>query len=217
MNSKLIVFDLFGTLVETPDPSAVKDLLDEIEIHALGEKGLYQRWLSSSEERDRGMYATPDIYWEAMQVQDATKANLLYQRGNSFWLERLRPGATETLAYLKGEGFDIALCSNAGFETNNIFNNNKIYGFFNRVIISAEVKALKPEAKMYEEALGKDNYYLEKYFIGDGGSDELAGAERSGFTALQLSEYREGKEVYRDLAVKYQKIDNLSKLIDLFS
>lgn len=217
MNSKLIVFDLFGTLVESPEPVSVKELLDEIEIHAGGEKGLYQRWLSSSEERDRGTYASPDAYWEAMQVQDATKANLLYQRGNSFWLERLRPGVIETLAHLKDNGFDIVLCSNAGFETNNIFKNNIIYGFFNRVIISAEVKALKPEAKMYEEALGKGNYYLEKYFIGDGGSNELAGAEQNGFTPLHLSEYREGKEVYRDLAVKYQNIDNLSKLIELFS
>lgn len=217
MNSKLVVFDLFGTLVESPNPIRVKDLLDEIELHAYGEAGLYFRWLSSSDDRDRGLYDTSEEYWEAMKVKDAEKANLLYQRGNSYWLEKIRPGVEELLKLLTSKGFDIALCSNAGFETNNIFKNSRIRSYFNSVVISAEIKSQKPELKMYNEAVGKNRVYSQMFFIGDGGSDELQGAEKAGLKPLQLSEYKDGKEIYRDLGEVYPMFESIGTLKDYFS
>ena len=213
---KLIIFDLFGTLVQTPNPLEVKGLLDEIEEHARSHQGLYQRWLETSEPRDRGVYSTPQDYWSSIGVQDVEKATLLYSRTNSYWLDKRRSDLHSILENLKNSGYEISLCSNAGFETHNLLKGTDIYKLFNKVVISAEVKALKPEKIMYELCYSDKVAYDIIYFVGDGGSNELSGASALNIKPIQITELRhDGTELFRDLGDQYLKIENLHQLLNL--
>lgn len=213
--NKLIIFDLFGTIIETPSKKEVEDLLNKIEKSTNSKKGLYSRWLETSEKRDRGEYKNYKIYWESIGVKDYNKANKIYLEKNKKWLDSFRCNVDEMLAKLDSLGYDLALCSNAGFETYNIIKNNSNFRYFKKLIISAEVKYLKPAKEIYILAVGKKRY--EKvYFVGDGGSSELTGAEKIGLIPVQIAEYINGKEKFRKIAINCKKIKNLSELERFF-
>lgn len=212
----LIIFDLFGTLVQTPNPKEVKDLLNEIEEHCHSTPGLYQRWLETSELRDRGYYSTSEEYWKVLGVRERAKATLLYSRTNSYWLDKTREGLLEVLPILRNSGFDIVLCSNAGFETHSILKSSPMYKFFDKVIISADVRALKPEKLMYDLCYTTKEEYKSIYFIGDGGSNELSGASELGLNVMQISELKhDNVKIFRDLGDQYTKIEGLLELAHL--
>lgn len=216
MTKKLIVFDLFGTLVETPNIREVEDTLNEIEKNCQGEPGLFRRWLETSTERDIGKFNTSDEYWESVKVIDTKKADKLYYKSNSYWLSRERENLEKDLKEIKAMGLDISLCSNAGFEVHSILKELEFYKYFSKISISSEVKSLKPNKEIYLNSIPKKESYSAIIFVGDGGSDELTGAENLGLIPIQISEIKGGEtSKFRALNGEYRKVEKIAQLIEI--
>jgi|688.fasta_scaffold94245_4 FMN phosphatase YigB (HAD superfamily) len=208
--SILLVFDLFGTLVQTPNPLEVKQLLDEIDINCEGPGDLYKRWVETSELRDKGYFRDSNSYWEYVGVGDTSKATLLYSRTNDYWLSKIRPGAVDYLRDLSVLYKNLTLCSNAGFETQTLLRNSELHRHFKKIIISADVKSMKPDDNMYKYSIPEEMNPEYKFFIGDGGSQELEGALRNNFIPIQIAELKhDGSSVYRTLGNEFIKIESL--------
>lgn len=80
---------------------------------------------------------------------------LFYSSTNYYWLSKVRPGAIDCLRRLNGIYTNISLCSNAGFETHTLLKNSELYKQFKKIIISADVKSMKPADSMYRYSIPK--------------------------------------------------------------
>lgn len=211
----LLVFDLYGTLVATPDPLEVSVVLDTIHVQAGGPRDLTQRWKASRRERDCGVYENLAAYFAALGVQKAHVAANIWVASSTVWTSKVRPGAFRQLTKLQDEGWRLALCSNAGPEASTVFRRLEIASLFDKLVFSADVKACKPDVAMMVKVETKPNERV--VFVGDGGSDELAGAERLGWQAVQVAEFQ-AKETdrWRELAGKFggpSKFEDLGEFI----
>lgn len=92
----------------------------------------------------------------------------------------------DMLTELKNRKLKLVLISNASCEEIKEFYNSEIRSYFDEVVFSCEVGFIKPEADIYNEAcrrIGVEPH--ECIFVGDGGSNELIGAE-----SLRIIAYR---------------------------
>lgn len=95
------------------------------------------------------------------------------------------------LQKLKGSGYFIGLISNCSSEEVTVFKESSLYPFFDVVILSYEVGMMKPESSIYLECLHRLNCSAnECLFVGDGGSDELNGANKVGMKSIQALWYK---------------------------
>ena len=91
----------------------------------------------------------------------------------------------DVLLYLKKNGKKLCLLSNADIIDVMYWEKSPLFNLFDEAIFSYEVGYLKPQAEIYQIALEKMNVNPEKsIFIGDGGSDELSGAKKSGIKTI---------------------------------
>jgi len=103
---------------------------------------------------DRGTISVPE-YW--LQVAEESGLTWRASEIQSLWAADLRswisvePATVDLLAELNAGGTRMALLSNAGFDFGTIFRFFPIASFFERVFVSAEMDALKPEPGIYEE------------------------------------------------------------------
>jgi len=70
------------------------------------------------------------------------------------------------------------------------FRESELYRYFDEVVLSYEVYRKKPDRGIYEEAARRLCVEPgECIFVGDGGSNELPGAEAAGMKAFQAKWY----------------------------
>jgi putative hydrolase of the HAD superfamily len=96
------------------------------------------------------------------------------------------PEISEMLSAVKEKGYRLGLISNCSSEEVTVFKNSAIYPFFDAVVLSYEAGIVKPDTPIYKlcsERLGVEPG--ECLFVGDGGSDELWGAENAGMKSLR--------------------------------
>ena len=107
----------------------------------------------------------------------------------------VNPEILKMLKSIKEKGYKLGLISNCSYEEVAGFRSCEIFDCFDAVLLSCEVKMVKPERRIYEacaERLGVNPN--ECLYIGDGGSDELAGAAQCGMHSIKavwfLKEFR---------------------------
>ena len=98
-----------------------------------------------------------------------------------------RPDCVETLAKLQGAGFRIGLVTDCSWETVLLWPETPLPPYFDSTVFSCAVGMRKPDPRIYALACDQLGLAPERcLYVGDGGSDELAGAERVGMTALRI-------------------------------
>ena len=98
-----------------------------------------------------------------------------------------RPDCVETLAKLQGAGFRIGLVTDCSWETPQLWPDTPLPPYFNVTTFSCDTGMRKPDPRIYALACDQLGLAPERcLYVGDGGSDELAGAERVGMTALRI-------------------------------
>lgn len=105
--------------------------------------------------------------------------------------QRLDPVAIGVLRQLRNRGCRLAVVSNCFAEDVGAWPRCPAAECFDTCVFSFEVGTAKPEPHIYLEAkqrLGVD--VSNAVFIGDGGDDELLGAERAGLRAAQAAWFR---------------------------
>ena len=90
------------------------------------------------------------------------------------------------LAGLKQQGMKLALCSNCSAEEVQRLSASPLYPYFDAVLLSYECGMAKPDREIYLGCAGALSVAPEEcLFVGDGGSDELWGAQEAGMHPLR--------------------------------
>jgi putative hydrolase of the HAD superfamily len=193
---KVLIFDLFHTL-SSMHHSDVPGLYSH-EIIGIS----YEEWLEAlftdSERRARGIIKDPleiirDIIDKlGMNIPDETVSELARIRYERFdlALKNILPHTVATLKELKKRGKTLILLSNADVCEIKGWPHSPAAPYFDQAIFSCHVGFVKPEPQIYDHAVKLSGASKEEcLFIGDGGSDELAGAKNFGIAACFTSEF----------------------------
>jgi HAD superfamily hydrolase (TIGR01509 family) len=101
-------------------------------------------------------------------------------------LDRVRPELVALIRTLRHQGIRLATVSNCFAEDIQAWNGCAFAPHFDCTVFSCHVGMAKPQPEIYLEATRRLGVLpAESLFIGDGGDDELAGAERAGLRAVQ--------------------------------
>ena len=115
--------------------------------------------------------------------------------------DRMKKGLTEihpdillTLEKLKAKGIKLCLVSNADIIDKKYWDISPLKQYFDCAIFSCDVGVVKPDKAIYSLAMEKLGVNAdESIFVGDGGSNELAGAKAVGMTTV-LTEFLSVKD-----------------------
>ena len=180
---KAVVFDLWDTLVEFPAQEA--DVLKRrlAALTAFDADEFEQRWRDGYRASQTGPLA--DSY-RALGVPDEhlaehVAARLAFSRAAL----RLRRGAREVLAGLRGRGVRLGLITVCSEDVPAAWPETELAGLFDAETFSSDCGLIKPDPEIYLTTLNVlDVAPGDALFVGDGANDELAGAERVGMTPV---------------------------------
>jgi putative hydrolase of the HAD superfamily len=192
---RAVIFDLFGTLVESPTFSGRESILREMAAVLSAPYAEFERqWSATNNDRDAGVL--PDIRSSLehvcralairpteSQLLDATSIRLEYFRG----LLKPRAGAVEALTKLKELKLKTGLISDCSIEVAMVWGLTPFDSLIGKRILSCLVGLKKPDPLIY--AIAVENLGVrasECLFVGDGGSRELTGATRAGMGAVLI-------------------------------
>lgn len=205
MKYKAVIFDLFETLItewghkKYTKNELCSDLRIEREIFDL-------YWNEKEKERMTGKISFADSVLYVCekcgkQIDHSTLSYIMDKRINtkSVCFEYVNPDVFQLLGNLKTMGLRLAIISNCSSEEVTVIKQSKIYTYFDQIVLSYEIGIQKPDSRIYKETanlLGVASN--ECIFVGDGGSNELAGAKLAGMEAVQAKWYTNQHKHKRD-------------------
>lgn len=195
-NPSAIVFDLYDTLV----PGGGRDLRDAVS-HAMARdlgvdpEAFAEAIRDSFDARCSG--ALGDLHQTVFHLAEQlgthperAALDAAAERRLELHRELLAPSAEvlETLDRLRRSGYRLGLISDCSIETPLLWHGSGLAKYFDVTVFSCEIRARKPDPALYRRAAAGLGVRPEDcLYVGDGASDELAGAERAGMNALQIS------------------------------
>lgn len=180
---RAVVFDLWDTLVAFPAREAEVLKARLAEQVSVDPDEFERRWRDGYRASQTGPLADsyralglPDEHVEAHVVarHDFTRAAL-----------RLRDGARETIAALRGRGVKVGLITVCSEDVPAAWPETELAGLFDAETFSSACGLIKPEPEIYLATLAVLGVEPgEALFVGDGANDELGGAARVGMTPV---------------------------------
>ena len=196
MKHKAVIFDLFETLItewghkKYTKNEMCADLGIERKIFDIyWEEKEQERYIGNMTFEDSILYACKNC---GKHIDNLLLSDIVDKRmtTKSKCFEYVIPDVFQLLRNLKAMGLGTAIISNCSSEEVKVLKESEIYKYFDEVILSYEVHMKKPDACIYEEAAKRLGVDLnECIFVGDGGSNELAGAKAVGMKAVQAKWY----------------------------
>jgi putative hydrolase of the HAD superfamily len=188
---RAVIFDLFHTLTSLESTRApgknTRDIL------GVSREAWNKQLLLYSEDRLRGRMKDPFDIIKKMahaidpSITDDVIQEAVYNRINRFKysLEHIDEVTVHTLKKLKSLGKLLGLISNGDVNEIAGWKDSPIQQYFDSAIFSCHVGYMKPEHEIYEMCIRElDVAPREALFVGDGGSDELKGAQCVGMTTV---------------------------------
>ena len=225
MKYKAIIFDLFGTLVDSYSVQGYNRLLtDMASALELPVEDFSKLWRDTTYERGTGIFKTTEdsikyicnMLKVSVSEEKIKKCEQIRQETTT---KALTPknGAVDVLKCLKGLEYKIGLITNCSAEVPLLWENTEFSHLFDVTIFSASVGLKKPDAQIYNlacEQLGVDPN--ECLYFGDGDSNELSGASQLGMDAVMIRDPNE-LDPYRLVEVEWdgRKIENFKEIMDL--
>lgn len=204
METTTVIFDLFGTLVDAPSAAersaAARAIADTVGATKESvESYLQDSWLV---RHDGTLPSVSDLAAHlqvcvGQQRPTAAVVDVLKQLA----ARRIEPAqsVTDTLSRLREAGLKIGLISDASAEIAEAWPTGALAPYFDHAVFSCTANAVKPASSLYIQILDQlDAVPQEVIYLGDGGGDELRGAQALGIRAIRVS--RRGGEhtlVYR--------------------
>ena len=225
MKYKAIIFDLFGTLVDSYSVEGYNKLLTEMaSALELPSKEFSRYWRNTTYERGIGIFKTTEESIRYIcKILNTSVRDENIKKCEQIRLENTRKaltpknGVVDILKSLRNLSCKIGLISNCSAEVPLLWKDTELSHFFDVAIFSSSVGMKKPDAQIYNLAcdqLGvKPNECL---YIGDGDSNELSGASQLGMDAVMIRDPNE-TDPYRLMEVNWdgRKIENFSEIMDL--
>lgn len=226
MKYKAVIFDLFGTLVDSYDFLSYASVLRETSsILKIRHEDFLKLWQETEEKRLTGGFKTLEEALEhicrrldaPVKIFDINLAKMVrydYLAGTYM----PRQYAIETLSEIKKEGLKLALISNCTMETPDFWPNTPFAPFFDAVVFSSACGLLKPDPRIFQLAVEQLGVELQECIFVDDSGNNLAAAKELGITAVQIENLEENEKTHA-MAPKGEwngiKIKDLAELLDI--
>ncbi len=195
MNTKAVIFDLYGTLIDLFSWEESHEVLSDVaKTLALPIKPFQKLWTDTYPELVTGVY--PDDKscllelcrrLEVLPCEADLNAAIVIKNEFTRRLMVPRPDAEETLMRLKAAGLKLALLTNSSSEVPRYWNQTVLAPLMDAAIFSFEAKVKKHDPKVYHLTCDRLGVLpKECIFVGDGGNRELEGAEAVGMTSVMI-------------------------------
>jgi putative hydrolase of the HAD superfamily len=148
---RVVVFDYGEVISRSPSESDRAVLLG---IACAAPDPFWESYWAHRDALDRGDLSVTD-YWSIIATEVGTHwsagtVQQLWAADFRSWVS-VEPGTVELLAEMHEGGTRLALLSNAGFDFADPFRFSPMGQYFERIFVSAEMNALKPEPAIYLE------------------------------------------------------------------
>lgn len=189
------MFDFFGTLVPNFSLTEHKAVLREMAaIMGAPAEGFVQGWLTTFNQRVTGQYASVAGNIEAVCVAlgvpvDAARCAEAVALRLDYTRRHLGPrtAALPVLREVRSRGLKVGLISDCSGELPQLWRETIFAEWFDVALFSCVEKVKKPNPVIYQRAAERLGVSCaECLFVGDGGSNELAGAQAAGMRPLWL-------------------------------
>jgi putative hydrolase of the HAD superfamily len=192
---RAVVSDLFGTV--TPKWSNRASDQAKTSIAAMlgvPAPAFLESWNATWQDRETGRLSLHASFVDALGRLGVPYDDALIARLSAMWSnlveERLvarNAQVTETLRWCRARGMKLGLVSNAGPAVPAAFQRSPIAELFDATVFSCETRTSKPDPRIFR-------YVCELLsvrpgdclYVGDGGDDELQGAQRIGMMPVLL-------------------------------
>jgi putative hydrolase of the HAD superfamily len=194
---KAVLFDMFGTLIPSPPMDSYNAMVGELAL-IIGEpvETFKEPWMSINDGRLDGSFGSSegDIQTVAELVGVEVSESQMEQckelrRSSTRKFLTPKDGTIEMLDELLGMGFALGLVTDCVFDVPAIWPETPFASYFSAMHFSCVTHVRKPDSRAYLgvlESLGISP--SDALFVGDGGSDELNGATRTGIYALMIDD-----------------------------
>jgi putative hydrolase of the HAD superfamily len=213
MNYDAVIFDLFGTLVDSASQEVVYDSYKApAALLGVDVEKFTSAWLDLRLERDSGKYGstagdirhvckTIGLHPDAASVDQIVKHRLDMYRST-------QPRATviDTMTRLRSAGVKIGLISDCGFELPSIWDSFSIAPLIDTKVFSCLEGVTKPNPRLYHLACERLSVQPSRcLYVGDGGSRELTGALAVGMHPVLIRvDYEHFMDSYREDALEWK-------------
>jgi putative hydrolase of the HAD superfamily len=178
VDRRVVFFDLFDTLVAV-DRGYLEPYFDR-ETDRLGDNGTLK---DAKMTIERLVDLHPDS--EFMQSHSVEEMAKYYEGCMKRSLMNPPEGVLKMLAGLKESGCELCVISDAAFVDVAAWNESPLAKYFDNTAFSCEVGYVKPDPRLFETAKRMMNNPRDCVFIGDGGHDELIGAQNAGMQTVK--------------------------------
>lgn len=186
-----VIFDLWGTLIDWPsnDASAALSRMaqavgaDPSHFAKAWAAACAARWTGDLELSLRSVCRSLGLHPTQETVIAAITHRIQFHRS----LFTPRPDALATVSALRESGHKLGLISDCSSEVPTLWASSQFAPVFDAAVFSCLVGVRKPDPRIYRIACERLMVEPRRcLYIGDGASDELAGATAVGMTAVQL-------------------------------
>ena len=214
MEYDAVIFDLFGTLVDTFPFREHELMLSEMAAALSASPHDFSRlWVETFNERGTGAFPTLEANIEyicrvlALPLESARVTAVARIRVD--FTRRIltpRPDAVETLAQLRVSGYKIGLISDCSPEVPLLWKDTPFSRLVDAPIFSCAVGLRKPDPRMYQLACERLAVMSQNcLYVGDGSSRELTGASQFGMHSVLIRvPYQDTYDVHRPDAEEWQ-------------
>jgi putative hydrolase of the HAD superfamily len=196
MKYKAVIFDLFGTLVNSfPRDESISNLRRMAAELAVPADDFISLWQAAIDDRMNGVFKNYQACVRnicqklGIPVQDnkiELAASIRFEINKREVLSP-REGAVEVLSYLKAKGYKTGLISNCSTETSVVWKSSPLSPLIDVAVLSCLVGLQKPDPRIYQMAVERLAVKpRECVFIADGMNQELNAAERLGMRAILI-------------------------------
>lgn len=222
-----VIFDLFGTLVDIFLVEEHDQMTARMAAVLLASPDEFTKgWVATFNKRATGAFATTEenirhvmnelgLMSTDVQLQKASQIRWDFSKESL----RPKPGAIETLKGLREAGLKIGLISDCSCEIPGLWNQTPFADLFDSAVFSCSVQIRKPDPRIYAVACKELSVEpAQCLYVGDGGSNELTGAQEVGMDPVLLYEQREdGGHVYRAGAQAWsgRRVESLLEVLAL--
>ncbi len=201
---RVVVFDFGEVISRTPSPDHRADLL---RVAGITDEDAARRFSASydahRDDLDRGTIRVAQ-YWAAIADDLGLEWPLsvvqqLWAVDFRGWIS-VEPATVDLIERLHAGGTRLALLSNAGFDFGGPLRASPIAGLFERIFISAEMDALKPEPGIYLEVARELGVEPHEIVFVDNKRENTDGAAALGMTVHHFGDPRDLRDFLEGLA-----------------
>ena len=197
MSFRAVIFDLFGTLINSFAWDYSNDVLRRMaSVLSVPADDFVAAWHDTSDYRMTGAFKNYQACIRHICREHGLKppdekvelaAGIRYKM-NMREVTAPRGGAIEVLSRLRADGYKTGLISDCSTETTVAWEQSPLSPLFDAVVFSCKAGIKKPDPRIYHLAVDKLGVIPQEcIYVADGIGQELASADELGMLAVQIS------------------------------